>query len=124
MAPSTGGPLISSLFPVLLKDVESFLQGLVVVLWFLHISGDGVRGRFFVFFFLRWRTVPNSNLFTKIFKKLLEVRGQMKSPISLIAALHSTEIKDNIKDNILTKDIGGHWIPVALVSTLPTWTWA
>lgn len=66
------------------------------------------------FFFERWRTVPNSNLFTKIFKKLLEVRGQMKSPISLIAALHSTEIKDNIKDNILTKDIGGHWTPVAL----------
>lgn len=71
-------------------------------------------GAGFFFFFERWRTVPNSNLFTKIFKKLLEVRGQMKSPISLIAALHSTEIKDNIKDNILTKDIGGHWTPVAL----------
>ena len=45
-APSTGGPLIPP-FPVLLKDVESVLQGLVVVLWFLHIGGDGVRGRFF-----------------------------------------------------------------------------
>lgn len=66
---------------------------MVVVLWFLHIGGDGVRGRFF---FERWGTAPDSNLFTKIFKKLLEVRGQMKSPISLIAALHSTEIKDNI----------------------------
>ena len=46
-APSTGGPLIPP-FPVLLKDVESVLQGLVVVLWFLHFGGDGFRGRFFL----------------------------------------------------------------------------